>query len=67
VFCEPASAASVAGLRTQVAAGAVPRTSRCVCVLTGNGLKDPETAERLPVNEAVVRTVADLREILARA
>ncbi len=42
VFCEPASAASVAGLlkhRDQVPAGAT-----VVCVLTGNGLKDPEIA-----------------------
>ena len=40
VFCEPASAASVAGLMTQGAGGA----ERIVCVLTGNGLKDPDTA-----------------------
>jgi threonine synthase len=42
VFCEPASAASVAGLikrREEVPAGAT-----VVCVLTGNGLKDPTTA-----------------------
>ncbi len=40
VFCEPASAASVAGLMTHGAGGA----ERIVCVLTGNGLKDPDTA-----------------------
>jgi threonine synthase len=40
VFCEPASAASVAGLRRHGAGGA----ARIVCVLTGHGLKDPETA-----------------------
>jgi threonine synthase len=40
VFCEPASAASVAGLL----AGAVPEGSRVVCVLTGHGLKDPDVA-----------------------
>ena len=42
VFCEPASAASVAGLikrREEVPVGAT-----VVCVLTGNGLKDPTTA-----------------------
>lgn len=42
IFCEPASAASVAGLlqvREQVPTGAT-----VVCVLTGNGLKDPDTA-----------------------
>lgn len=44
VFCEPASAASVAGLRVAVRTGKVDPASRCVCVLTGHGLKDPETA-----------------------
>jgi len=40
VYCEPASAASVAGLlKVGAAAG-----STVVCVLTGNGLKDPDTA-----------------------
>ncbi|HET9440404.1 MAG TPA: threonine synthase [Longimicrobiales bacterium] len=43
-FCEPASAASVAGLKAAVEAGVVAADGRCVCVLTGNGLKDPDTA-----------------------
>jgi threonine synthase len=41
VFCEPASAASVAGLLVH---GAGEGVRRVVCVLTGHGLKDPETA-----------------------
>jgi threonine synthase len=40
IFCEPASAASVAGLLKHGAGGA----TRVVCVLTGHGLKDPQTA-----------------------
>lgn len=40
VFCEPASAASVAGLLKV----GVPSGSRVVCVLTGHGLKDPQVA-----------------------
>ena len=40
VFCEPASAAGVAGLLAHGAHGA----ERVVCVLTGHGLKDPQTA-----------------------
>ncbi len=40
VFCEPASAAGVAGLLANGAEGA----RRIVCVLTGHGLKDPQTA-----------------------
>jgi threonine synthase len=46
VFCEPASAASVAGLLAHglpVMEGAEPPRS-VVCVLTGHGLKDPDTA-----------------------
>jgi threonine synthase len=40
IFCEPASAASVAGLLHHGAGDA----QRIVCVLTGHGLKDPQTA-----------------------
>jgi threonine synthase len=40
VFCEPASAASVAGILTHGVQGA----QKVVCVLTGHGLKDPQTA-----------------------
>jgi len=42
VFCEPASAASVAGLLKRK--DEVPAGATVVCVLTGNGLKDPTTA-----------------------
>lgn len=44
VFCEPASAASVAGLLKAHAEGRVPAGSRIACTLTGNGLKDPDCA-----------------------
>lgn len=44
VFCEPASAAAVAGLRGARADGQVDAGSRCVAVLTGHGLKDPAQA-----------------------
>jgi threonine synthase len=46
IFCEPASAASVAGVRKAAAAGEIDPTATVVCVLTGHGLKDPTTAER---------------------
>ena len=45
VFCEPSSAASVAGVAKAVRAGELDRDATVVCVLTGNGLKDPTTAE----------------------
>jgi threonine synthase len=41
LFCEPASAAGVAGV------AAVRPGGRVVCVLTGHGLKDPDAVERL--------------------
>jgi len=44
LFAEPASAASVAGLRLLARTGRVERGSIVVCVLTGHGLKDPDTA-----------------------
>lgn len=44
VNCEPASAASVAGLLKAAKAGKIMHESTAVCVLTGNGLKDPSTA-----------------------
>jgi threonine synthase len=45
VFCEPASAASVAGVTQAVRDGDLEPDALVVCVLTGNGLKDPTTAE----------------------
>ena len=44
IFCEPASAASLAGLIKASREGKVPAASRVVCVLTGHGLKDPDRA-----------------------
>jgi len=44
VYCEPSSAAGVAGLRKAVAAGSFATEGRkIVCVLTGHGMKDPDT------------------------
>jgi threonine synthase len=50
VFCEPASAASVAGILKF----GVPKGSTVVCVLTGNGLKDPDTAVSTSAKPQVV-------------
>ncbi len=44
VFCEPSSAASLAGLANARSAGTVAEGAEVVCVLTGNGLKDPDSA-----------------------
>ena len=47
IFCEPASAASVAGVRKALADGRVDPEATIVAVLTGLGLKDPDTGMRL--------------------
>jgi threonine synthase len=63
VFCEPASAASVAGVVKLQLAGLLHDGETVVCTLTGHGLKDPDTAisvSRQPV------TVKAAREEVAR-
>jgi threonine synthase len=47
IFCEPASAASVAGVRKAAAAGLIDPGTTIVAVLTGIGLKDPDTGATL--------------------
>ena len=55
VFAEPASAASIAGLIKQLKSGEIKKGSKVVCVLTGNGLKDPNTAiDTAPVQPTVL-------------
>jgi threonine synthase len=44
IFAEPGSCASLAGIHKLLKQGEIPRGSRIVAVLTGNGLKDPSTA-----------------------
>ena len=62
VFCEPASAASVAGIIKKNKAGYFKPGDKIVCTLTGNGLKDPDTAMKgiptpitIDANEDAVR------------
>ncbi len=47
IFCEPSSAASLAGLIKHLKAGIIPQNALVTCVLTGNGLKDPDTAQKV--------------------
>ncbi|MEA5549351.1 pyridoxal-phosphate dependent enzyme, partial [Limnoraphis robusta CCNP1324] len=61
IFCEPASAASLAGAIKRVDSGDLKPGERVVCVLTGHGLKDPDTAiansegvRRLPATVSAV-------------
>jgi threonine synthase len=62
VFCEPASAASVAGLVKWTKAKGFSPSDRVVCVLTGHGLKDPDTAVKRSPKPASVE--AEMEEVL---
>ncbi len=54
IFVEPASAASVAGLLKYTREGKIEKGSIVTCVLTGHGLKDPDTAVRVAASPIVI-------------
>ena len=60
IFCEPASAASIGGAMRDIKAGKIPEGSTIVCTLTGNGLKDPDTAIAQCQDSRMVTIDADL-------
>lgn len=75
IFVEPASASTIAGLKKLVKSGAINKDERVVCITTGHGLKDPDTAVKMsekPVEvEAELTAIEDVlglksRVILAR-
>ena len=63
VFCEPASAASLAGFLKKARSGAFSGGERVVLTLTGHGLKDPDTVFRSSPPE--IRVPARKEEVLA--
>ncbi len=67
VFCEPSSAAGLAGLRKAVASGKLePKGKRIVAVLTGHGLKDPDSViAGVALPAPVPATLEALREVMA--
>ena len=62
IFCEPASAAGVAGLIKQARAGADFSSATVVCIITGTGLKDTPMAEQL-VTRPPETAPPDVREV----
>ena len=67
IFCEPASAVSVAGALRDIESGKIPAGSTVVCTLTGHGLKDPDIAMRqsaAPVQKVPAELDAVKRVIL---
>lgn len=63
ILCEPASAASVAGLIKANKAKAVTNGAKIVCILTGNGLKDPDNAIKF-AGSNVHKTSSEMTDIL---
>lgn len=61
VFIEPGSAASLAGVIKHRASGEIKTGETVVCVFTGNGLKDPDTA--MNVTEIPIARMDDLEEM----
>ncbi len=62
VFCEPASAISLAGAMRDISSGKIPEGSQVVCTLTGHGLKDPDTAIRQS-GDKVMKVKAELGDV----
>ena len=67
IGCEPASAATLAGVRKLVAKGVIKRDERVVGILTGTLLKDTKTGIPQTVSgESVKATIEAVRGILAQ-
>ncbi|MEC7118743.1 MAG: threonine synthase [Pseudomonadota bacterium] len=63
VFCEPASAASVGGVIRDLKNGKIAEGSVIVCTLTGNGLKDPDTAIKQCADAVMLGIDATLAQV----
>ena len=64
IFCEPASAISIAGAIRDIKCGKIPEDSTIVCTLTGHGLKDPDTAIKQSTSP-VLKVKAELAAVKA--
>jgi threonine synthase len=63
IFVEPASASSLAGLKKLIKNGTIHKDETVVCITTGHGLKDPDTA--IKQSEKPVEVDADITAIEA--
>jgi len=64
IFCEPASAISIAGAIKDIKSGRIPEGSVITCTLTGHGLKDPDTAISQSTTP-LIKIKAQLEEVKA--
>jgi threonine synthase len=63
IFVEPASASSLAGLKKLIKNGTIQKDEKVVCITTGHGLKDPDTA--IKQSEKPIEVDADITAIEA--
>ena len=64
IFCEPASAAGVAGVARLAREGRLHRSETVVCILTGHGLKDPDIVSGEEGTVTVAAEVGAIREAM---
>ncbi|MDO8826614.1 MULTISPECIES: threonine synthase [Methylophaga] len=66
IFCEPASATSLAGALRDIKTGKIPEGSTVVCTLTGHGLKDPDIAIKQSTSPVITvsATLDSVREAI---
>lgn len=66
IFCEPASATSLAGALRDIKTGKIPEGSSVVCTLTGHGLKDPDIAIKQSTSPVITvsATLDSVREAI---
>ena len=62
IFCEPASAISLAGALRDIRSGKIEKQSCVTCTLTGHGLKDPDIAIQQS-DAPVIKTEASLNNV----
>ena len=67
IGCEPASAATLAGIRKLTASGVMSKDADVVAVLTGNVMKDPDYIYKYHTGQLDARVARELRQLSATA
>lgn len=68
IYCEPAGAAALAGLRRAVSLGMIDKSDKTACLVTGHGFKDPEAIRAIASGSPAVAIPArDLERCILQA
>lgn len=66
IYCEPAGATALAGLRHALRAGTVGKSESAICIVSGHGFKDPDAAAAVAARHPAVTVAVDrLTEVLS--